>query len=231
MKRRPEDLAATREVLGYLNFSGGRPDPSFQRLVNDLTERLTWKKLGPTLLKSLTQLEQEAPAFEDSQQAKAVINLAFDYILPAYREFHRDLLFHLSDEDFQQPFFLARVWELLLEQGGPWDDTAVIVERTLDRLNDFIGYRPVAVLENGQRMQAYAHERFRPFPLYLQGAGIACGPYREVLSRSLELLRAMPEELLAEAHFTLDNMQELALDPRAHDHLHPANKRTNYLFG
>lgn len=231
MKRRPEDLAATREVLGYLNFSGGRPDPSFQRLVNDLTERLTWKKLGPALLKSLSQLAQEAPAFEDSGQAQAVITLAFDHILPAYREFHRDLLFHLSDEDFHQPFFLARVWELLLEQGGPWDDVPVIVERTLDRLNDFVGYRPVAVLENGQRMQVYAHERFRPFPLYLQGAGIACGPFREVISRSLELLRAMPEELLADAHFTLDNMQELALDPRAHDHLHPANKRTNYLFG
>ncbi len=231
MKRRPEDLAATREVLGYLNFSGGRPDPSFQRLVNDLTERLTWKKLGPALLKSLSQLEQEAPAFEDSGQARAVITLAFDNILPAYREFHRDLLFHLTDEDFHQPFFLARVWELLLEQGGPWDDVPVIVERTLDRLNDFVGYRPVAVLENGQRMQVYAHERFRPFPLYLQGAGIACGPFREVISRSLELLRAMPEELLADAHFTLDNMQELALDPRAHDHLHPANKRTNYLFG
>lgn len=231
LKRRAEDLAATREVLGYLNFSGGRPDPSFQRLVNDLVERFTWKKLAPTLLKALSQLEQEAPAFEDSRQARAVITLAFEHVLPAYREFHRDLFFHLSDEDFQQPFFLARVWEVLLEQGGPWDESAAIVERTLDRLNDFIGYRPVAVLENGQRMQAYPQERFRPFPLYLQGAGVAAGPFREVISRSLELLRATPEDLLAEAHFTLENMEELALDPRAHDHSHPANKRTNYLFG
>ncbi len=26
-------------------------------------------------------------------------------------------------------------------------------------------------------------------------------------------------------------MEELAIDVRAHDHLHPVNKRTNYMFG
>lgn len=231
MKRRPEDTADVRELLGYLNFSGGRPDPAFQRLVNDFVERLGWKRLSVSLLKTLGQLEKEAPAFHDSTQARAAITLAFDHVLPAYREFHHDLLQHLAEEDFQQPFFLVRVWETLLDLGGPWDDAERLVANALDRLNDFVGYRPVAVLENGQRMQPYPHERLRPFPLYLQGVGVAYGRYREVISRSLELLRSTPEDLLHEAHFSFDCMDELALDPRAHDHVHPANKRTNYLFG
>ncbi|MDZ4683713.1 MAG: hypothetical protein SH850_01410, partial [Planctomycetaceae bacterium] len=231
MKLRAEDIAAAREVLGYLNFSGGRPDPAFQRLVNDLTARVTFPRLAATLLKVLAQLQAEVPAFHDCAQAEAVVKLAFDDVLPAYRKFHHDLLFHLSDEDFQQPFLLVRVWEAVLEQGSPWVDTARIVDGAIDRLNEFMGYRPVAVLENGRRMEPYEHERFRPIPMFLRGAGVAHGPYEDVVSRALELLRSTPADILAEAHFTLDSLDELALDPRAHDHLHPANKRTNYLFG
>lgn len=231
MKLRAEDIAAAREVLGYLNFSGGRPDPAFQRLVNDLVARLGWAKMPEMLQKALAQLESEAPAFFDSTQATAAVDLAFQHVLPAYREFHRDLLHHLTEEDFEQPYLLVRIWEAILEQGGPWDDSPRIVAGALDRLNDFVGYRPVAVLENDRRMEPYEHERFRPFPLFLKGAGVAHGPYESVVSRALELLRAMPADLLAEAHFSLENLDELALDPRAHDHSHPSNKRTNYLFG
>src|SRR5581483_6017299 len=108
----------------------------------------------------------------------------------------------------------------------PWNETDRIVQGALDRLNDFLGYRPVAVLENGRRMEPYPHERFRPVPLFLRGVGAAHGPYHEVVTRAIELLRSTPEDLLAEAHFSLDRLDELALDVRAHDHLHPANKRT-----
>jgi len=231
LKFRTEDMAAAREVLGYLNFSGGRPDPAFQRLVNDLVTRVGWSQLPEMLQQSLNTLAAEAPAFHESAQAQSAIELAYRHVLPAYREFHRDLLQHLDDLDFQHPFFLVRIWESILEQGPPWDDAPRIVAGSLDRLNDFVGYRPVAVLENDRRMEPYEHERFRPFPLFLNGAGVASGPYAEVISRAMELLRAMPDELLADAYFDLDQLDELALDPRAHDHLHPANKRTNYLFG
>lgn len=231
MKLRAEDIAAAREILGYLNFSGGRSDPAFQRLVNDLISRVSWSKLPEALGKALDLLSAEVPAFADSTQARMVVDLAFQHVLPAYRAFHRDLLFHLKDEDFEQPYLLVRAWEAILEQGAPWDEPERIVAGSLDRLNDFVGYRPVAVLENDRRMEPYPHERFRPFPLYLKGAGVAHGPYEPVVSRALELLRALPAEMLAEAHFSLDNLDELALDPRSHDHLHPSNKRTNYLFG
>lgn len=231
MKIRTQDAAMVAELLGYLNFSGGRPDPKFERNVNELLAIVPWKLVAETLRSVLADLHQSSPTFGDCSQAEQVISLTFDRALPAYREHHRDLLFHLKDEDFQQPFFLAKVFEAVLEQGAPWDEPDRIVGGALRRLNDFVGYRPVAVLENGQKMELYPHERFRPLPLFLRGAGVANGPYRELVERALELLREMPPEVLSEAYFNLDLMDELAVDLRAHDHIHPANKRTNYLFG
>jgi hypothetical protein len=231
LKLRPEDATAAREILGYLNFSSGRPDPSFERLLNELVERIGWSRLRPALRKVLQQLADDAPAFHQPHQAEAVLSLTFDEVLPAYRAFHSDLLSHLSEKDFQQPLLLARVMEAIIEQGPPWTETRRVVSNSIDQLNDFLGYRPIAVLENGRRMQPYPHERFRPIPLYIRGVGVAFGPHREVISRTLELLRSTSADLLADAYFSLENLDELALDPRSHDHLHPVNKRTNYLFG
>ncbi len=231
MKIRTQDAAIATEVLGYLNFSGGRSDPKFESNVNELLAGVPWKQVAETLKVVLADLHQSSPAFADCTQAERVISLTFNRALPAYREHHRDLLFHLKDEDFQHPFFLARVFEAVLEQGGPWDEGDRIIAGVLSRLNDFVGYRPIAVLENGRRMELYPHERFRPMPLYIRGAGVANGPYRAVVERAIELLRQMPPQVLASAYFDLDMMDELAVDQRAHDHIHPANKRTNYLFG
>ena len=231
MKIRTHDAAIATEVLGYLNFSGGRPDLKFERNLDAFLQSIPWREAAETLQSVLSSLKSSNAAFGDSSQAEQVITLTFDHVLPAYREHHRDLLFHLREEDLQQPFFLAKVFEAVLEQGPPWNDTERIVAGSLRSLNDFIGYRPIAVLENGQRMEPYAHERFRPLPLYLRGVGVAHGPYRALIERALELLREMPAEVLANAHFNLDLMDELAVDLRSHDHIHPANKRTNYLFG
>lgn len=231
LKIRTQEAAIATELLGYLNFSGGRPDPKFQRNLDELMVTVAWKDLARTLKTVLADLKVSSPTFADSSQAEQVIGLTFDHALPAYREHHRDLLFHLKDEDFEQPFFLAKVFEAVLEQGAPWDDTDRIVAGALLRLNDFLGYRPMAVLENGQRMAPYSHERFRPLPLFIKGAGVAHGPYRAVVERAMELLRQMPPEVLGEAYFDIELMDELAVDLRAHDHIHPANKRTNYLFG
>src|SRR5690606_34252794 len=90
---------------------------------------------------------------------------------------------------------------------------------------------PIAVLENGRRMELYDHERFRPVPIYFRGAGVSHGAHHDLIVATLELLRQGPEDLVSAAHFDLDRLQELAIDVRAHDHLHPVNKRTNYMFG
>ncbi len=68
-------------------------------------------------------------------------------------------------------------------------------------------------------------------PLYLKGAGVAFGPYHDLVTRALDILRGTDSTLRAEAQFDLDLLDELAVDLRAYDHGHPVNRRPNYVFG
>src|SRR5262249_9480823 len=136
-----------------------------------------------------------------------------------------------QDRHLFQPFFLARVFEAVLAQAGPWDEHERIVAGALARLNDFAGFRPIPVLESGQRREIYDHERVAPIPLYLRGAGIACGRYRDRGAGALDVLRQAEPHFLAEVQFDPELLTELALDPRAYDHNHPANRRPNNWFG
>ncbi len=221
-----------RDILGYLNFSSGKPDPRFRGNLNSLmSEVTTAEAVQAALAEGLTALEGTEPTFADVQQASQVVTLTLGVVFQRYASHHRDLLFHLNDDELQQPFLLAKMFEAVLAQHGPWGETERITTGAIDQLNDYIGYRPLAVLENDQRMEPYDHERYQPIPLYLRDAGVANGPYRELIERTLEFLRETPEDLLTEAWFSLDNLDEFSLDVRAHDHGHPVNKRTNYMFG
>lgn len=231
----PDEETAVREILGYLNFSNGKPDLGFEAKLNLLHRSLpaadSWGALRNLLTAGLTHFADNVAAFADNTQASEVIRLVFDQLWPAYRQHHGDLLFHLTDSDFQHPFFLARLFEAVLSQTPPWNETGRIVAGALDSLNDYIGFRPLAVLENGRQMEPYSHERFRPIPLYIQGAGVGEGPYRELIERTIAFLGATPESILHSAYFDFRQLDELAVDVRAHDHTHPVNKRTNYMFG
>lgn len=226
-------------LLGYLNFSEGKPDPRFQRQLNDAYAFLAkrgdekpWRWLARALYGKLQSLKAASiAAFQDSAQAAAVVHLTFDKLLFAYRDHHEDLLFHLPDRDLLQPFFLARVLEAVLSQGSPWSEQQRIVDGALKQLNDFVGYRPVAVLESRPRGEPYDHERVRPIPLYLRGAGVAWGQFREMLEQTLQVLAETPTDLLFEAGFDPELLDEFAVDPRAYDQSHPANRRPNFAFG
>lgn len=245
----PQVRTILQETLGYLNFSSGTPDARFLRNVNDLSvwieglrtshqgvsgplaEEPTWRLLGRAMREYLPHCRGTSDAFRDIGQAEAVVTLVFDHVLGAYRRWHRDLLFHQSDEALFQPFFVGRVCEAVLAEGGPWHENDRIVAGALARLNDFIGHRPVAVLRTQQRIQPYAHERVRPIPLYVAGAGVAAGPCHDLIDRALTILAATDPDLLDEAWFNLDLLDELAVDPRAYDFDHPVNRRPNYQFG
>ena len=229
------DQHIIREILGYLNFSNGKPDPKFRfnwnQLFSDLDERPSAETLELLLGTQLKALKGTSGAFQEITQAENVIRLALQECLPRYRAHHRDLLFHICEREFLQPYFLSVLFESLLEQGGPWSETDRIVTGTIDRLNDFVGFRPVAVLENGRQMQVYPHEKFRPLPVYFRDSGVACGVYQKLIEQTIKTLQTTPDDLLHQAHFRLERMDEIAIDLRAHDHLHPVNKRTNYMFG
>ncbi len=232
-----------QEVLGYLNFSSGKPDPRLLGNLNALYQSAedtaadgqapepTIQSVRKQLQAKLDTLAGAPGAFENVEQIRAVLPLVFDLLPAAYRRFHRDLLFHESDAEIWRPFFLARACEAVLAQGSPWDETERILDGAIAQLNDFVGHRPVAVLRTSQRIEPYPHEWLRPVPLYVREAGVACGRYAEIVTQALEILRATDPALLREAQFDPVRLDELAFDPRAYDFDHPVNKRPNYHFG
>jgi hypothetical protein len=228
---------AAAALLGYLNFSDGRADPRWEKQLNDTyaffgdqgAER-PWDDLLDWLRANLRQLQESGgAAFRDSRQAQIVLERAA-MVLPAYRAHHADLLAHLDDRDLFTPFFLARVFEAVLTQGvttadGEW------LPALLTRFNDFVGHRPIAILETRPQGEPYDHERIRPVPLFIRGAGTAWGRYHGLVSRALEILAETDSDLRTEAQLDLDLLDEFALDVRAYDHAHPVNRRPNYVFG
>src|SRR5204863_2360317 len=92
---------AVEQVLGYLNFSSGAADLQFLANLNRLFESTAqhktglpvWLEVSRLLTDQLAQKRQQSAAFRDADQAAAVLELVFDQTLPAYRRFHRDLLF------------------------------------------------------------------------------------------------------------------------------------------
>lgn len=235
-KRADEQIRSiARDVLGHLSFSSGKRDNTFLRNLNELWRVAddTGKADGIAVLlrDELAEAAGSSPVFADVTQAEAVIGLALGDLPRAYREHHADLLHHLEPADFEHPYLLGCFFEAVLSQGGPWSESERIITGSLAQLNDFVGYRPVAVLENGRKMELYPHERLRAVPVFVAGAGVAGGRYEELIQRTLRFFEEAPQDLLEEAHFSLERMGELAIDVRAHDHLHPVNKRTNYMFG
>ena len=237
MQRSAAQQQALQRVLGYLNFSSGTPEPQIRRDLNQLyaacaqEDERPWLRLAELLRDQLEQLHRQQEAFADVEQAQAVLHIAFECVLPGYRRFHRDLLAHLSDQELFAPFFLVKVLEAVLQEQGPWDEPQRVCQGAISRLNCFIGYRPVAVLENGRQMEPYAHEWVCPIPLYFRQVGVAWGPAQKVIEKTLHILADTPEELLDEACFSHQRLDELALDPRAFDFEHPVSRRLNYQFG
>jgi hypothetical protein len=232
--------ALLEEAVGYLNFSSGASDPKFLRAVNTLFAAAQCncddKKQPAAVLcdwfeRRMDELSGSASAFGDVSQARAVARLLCGHLLPAYRAFHRDLLWHQSDRELWQPLFLGRALEAILSQGGPWNESTRIVAGALETLNDYLGYRPVAVLESERQMEPYAHERVCPIPLYVKDVGVAPGVYKELVEQALAILNQCDHGIRQQAWFDPQLVEELAIDPRAYDFDHPASKRPNHHFG
>ncbi len=238
--RDPKFFRSLNELFAWLDTSSGveqtprcsSPNPALRKgSESSPPAPATWHRLGQWLQEMTPELSKQAEAFQDVTQALAVSRLVFQEVLPAYRRWHEDLLFHQPDELLFQPFFIARVCEAVLAEGPPWEQTERIVRSVLNRLNDFIGYRPVAVLRTGQQMQPYAHEWVCPIPLYVAGAGVAYGKYQQLVEKALEILEQTDPGILEEAGFELELLDELGMDPRPYDFDHPVNRRPNYQFG
>ncbi len=238
--------SSTEAILGYLNYSEGRRDPKFFKAWNDFwkagriysrkSDRKNadpahpWSVIIERLIDRLDELAAESPAFRNSDQARKILRLLDEKFLYRYLEFHHDLLLHWKPIDTCQPYFLARCCEVLLAaQTAGNDDT--IVDRALTAINDYVGYRPTAVLESKTAFEPYEHEFICPVPLYIRGAGTGEGKFRRVVEEAIKILQRTPKGILEDAMLDLELLDELAYDPRPYDFTHPAHRRPNYQFG
>ncbi|MBR4833131.1 MAG: hypothetical protein IKU86_02205, partial [Thermoguttaceae bacterium] len=225
-----------RDILGYLNFSTGSRDVRFisawNALFGALAERGSteiWRDALDLLRTELAALSETTDAFRDSRQAARVLD-SVEEALGEYRVFHRDSLYHQKNEFLFNSFFMARICRLTTARDAFGDDGSLVAD-VVRQANDFLGYRPIPTLEGAERHEPNEREWISLVPLYVEGAGAAFGPYRDVVEKTLEILRSTDDDLLREASFDLSKMRELALDPRAYDFDHPVNRRPNYSFG
>lgn len=233
-----DDLSAVRDILGYLNFSSGNRQPHFAAAWNRLFqvlekggERPVWQKCGALLLEKLDEMAVSSDAFRHAERARFVLTYLYERLIPAYREFHRDILFHQTDEFLLNPFFLARLCRLIVTNESLREDEKALTAAVIRQANDFLGYRPVPVLEGEEKHEPNPHEWVGAVPLYLRETGTAAGPYSEIVAKTIEILRSTDPVLLRDAWFDPDKLDELAIDPRAFDFDHPVNRRPNYHFG
>ncbi|MEM9646238.1 MAG: hypothetical protein AAF989_14705, partial [Planctomycetota bacterium] len=236
----PENLRdSLQRLAGYLNFASGPSDSAtlaawnavYAEAIGDdpLTGPPAWLVVKEWLETTIEHLAKEQSAFANHSQADRAIELLWIDLLPAYLDFHSDLLFHQEPEVLFTGFFLARAAEILLPRVGQTEREEIIAA-TIAELNDFVGYRPVAVLEN-RRGEPYLHEFVRPVPLYIRDVGVSAGPYQVIIEMAVEALRQTDPSILFAAGMDLKHLEELAFDPRAYDFDHPVNRRPNYHFG
>lgn len=250
---------ALHQVVSYLNFSSGTSDPKTLAAWNRLyAEAAEGKPLaGPPAWLIIRQwLEETAADLAEASlrpghydQAFRLLRLVFSEALPAYLDRHKDLLFHQPPEGIFSGFFLGRVAERILQvlsehpefssadgRGTAGEEEAKsaadrrLIAEAFQRMDDYVGYRPIPLLDKAPGMP-YPGEWVRPVPLYIAGAGVADGPYQEIISRAMEALRSTDPGILRAASFDPGRLAELAFDPRAYDFDHPVHRRANYIFG
>ena len=128
----------------------------------------------------LAEKRDQTAAFRDADQAATVLKLVFDEALPAYRRFHRDLLFHRTDESLFGRFLWAGCARLCCDKvrRGMSAIESSPAPSSSSMTMSAIGRSRVET----QKLEAYRHEFVRPVPIYVRGAGISCGPEREVVA-------------------------------------------------
>src|SRR6056297_3374959 len=142
----PESLNDTlRRLAGYLNFSSGTSDPATLAAWNavydaasqgdPLTGPPAWLVVRDWVAETLRELQQTQAAFRDISQAQRLIQLLWSELLPAYLDFHRDLLFHQAPELLFNGFFMGRAADALL-QSGIEQDADVTVQAAIDRMDN-----------------------------------------------------------------------------------------------
>ncbi|MEC9094274.1 MAG: hypothetical protein VX438_16305, partial [Planctomycetota bacterium] len=172
----PGGQASVEHILGYLNFSSGAEDTKFLAAMNEFfmavgtghqtlghsSEGPHWKTAIQILKVELQTFQQANPTFRDTTQANSILTFTEEFI-PAYQDFHAVLLKHQTDNELFSQFFVARLFESVLESYSK-HEAKLSFSVVRDHFDDYIGFRPVAVLES-QKLEPYPKEWTRPIPI------------------------------------------------------------------
>ncbi|GAB6184834.1 hypothetical protein JCM17478_03360 [Thermopirellula anaerolimosa] len=238
-------------MLGYLNYSDGTRDPRFFAAMNRLFVQVfggtgdcygkigeaagatPWSPIVGHLRDAIPGLRTRGEAFSNVDRAQSALEMVFDGLIPAYLDFHGDLLGRGFATSLCSPFLLARFCEAILQSRAEDEEAppSSTIRAALAKVNDYVGYRPTAVLEGNRATKPYDHEYVCPIPLYVRGAGTAFGRYHALVERAVQILDNTDVALRERFYFQLENLEEIALDPRGLDQEHPASFRPNYQFG
>ena len=108
-----KSLPLLQRVLGYLNFSSGKSDPAFLRDLCEVVLQVephdgepTYRHVERLLNEGLETLTSDI--LQDSNQARIIIQLVFQHILPGYLDFHQGSLVQDAESPCNNPFFLGR---------------------------------------------------------------------------------------------------------------------------
>ncbi|MEM9410109.1 MAG: hypothetical protein AAGA30_03280, partial [Planctomycetota bacterium] len=242
------DPKILEQVLGYLDFSSGARDSSFVSNLDRLFADETFRDLegeqqaldkppGHSLGKAgwilgylALQAQRMGEASETAGRAKQVIEICLHDVLPHYLAHHKRLLFHQDQEFLFNSFFVAEVLRHIVQEFETGTDFKQIPSAVVSKINNFIGHRPVATLES-QKIEPYGNEWIAPVPVYLDSVGVAFGKYHAIIEIAIDTLRRTDPVILRDAWFSMEQLKELAIDPRAFDFDHPINKRPNHHFG
>ena len=108
-----------------------------------------------------------------------MIKILRDQLLPAYRAFHRDLLWHQSDRELWRPLFIGRAFEAILSQGAALDRNQADRRPARSKRSTTTSAIGPSPCSNPIGTWSHiAHERVRPIPLYIKDVGVAPGVYQ-----------------------------------------------------
>ncbi len=253
-----QDEVGAQAILGWMQLSEGKPSDKFRLSMAKAWSILKSEGTDPVWTRLLWWLDNEWNAlprtlnkttgiFTGPPVASAAI-LGAGIFIEATLKNKGILLGHPDQDVVAGPFWIPHLLEYLvailppdeipqssIDTGGmtladlPWLMPFII--RALRDFHDFVGYRPVPVLEMTQKVRVRNGERHRPGILWWPRVGVAPLPQAPLVKRTIYWLEHAPADILEESGFSLEALTELSLDLREYDHSLPAAQRPNHLFG
>lgn len=258
LAQRLHEEVGSQALLGWMQLSGGKPSDKFRASMSRAWSILKSEGISPVWRSLLGWLDGEWNAAALTRESGTGIYagppiagaaiVASGIFIEATLANKRELLGNPDPDLVAGPLWIPSLLEYFVSNLSPEEipeSTALsgkintpeldwlvpIVRRAMAHFHDFVGYRPVPVLESGRKVRVHNGERHRPGILWWPGVGVAPIPEAPMVARTIHWVKHAPSDILEDAGFSMSALTELAIDLREYDHSQPAAQRPNHLFG